>query len=199
MNKENLQKISDILHELDQRAAFALQEQKYDEALMIYEEVLKAQENLRLEKLSGHTMLNIANIRMMKGEYEKALEYIERASGLKSLQKDHKDSGNIQIFRANCFFMLNRMEEAEKALTQEIRRNKNNTACGKMELLLYTIYMQTDKKGKARIAVDKAISHFKLDDNKAELKRALSCRVEYFRSVGQKMYAELDLAEIDKL
>ena len=199
MSKENLQRISDILHELDKRAAFALSKQHYDEALSIYEEILHAQQELKLEKFSGHTLLNIANILMIKKEYEKALQYIEEASLLRSLQKDYKDSGNIQICKANIFFEQNRIDEAEKLLTREIRRNRNNTICGQMELMLFGVYMQTDRKSKALTAVNNAMDYFKRDNNTDQLKRALSTRQAYFIAIGKEQYAKIDELELKRL
>jgi len=199
VNKEQLQNISDILHELDQRAAFALKDQKYDEALAIYGEILRAQETLKLEKFSGHTMINMANIHTVRGEYETALEYIDRAAALKALQKDPRDSGNIQILRANIFFLLGRAEEAEALLTQECKRNRDDVTCGQIELVLYSYYMRAKKYSKARTFVDKAINHFRLGDNQEELRRALACRIEYFRRMGQAQYAKFDEAELSAL
>lgn len=199
MKKEDAKNIADMLKELDQRAARALLRQDYDEALMIYREVLKAQQNLKLEKLSGHTLMNIANVHMMKGECKQALSMIDQASKLKSIQKDELDRGNIELFRANNMFLMNKSEEAEQVLLRELRRNRNNTACGQMELLLFGYYQRGKKNAKARSIVDKAINHFKLDQNKEELIKAYHCRANHFMSVGQKLYAELDLAEIEKI
>ena len=199
MSSEGTRKIADILKELDQRAAYALMDKKYDEALNIYREILRAQEGLGLEKLSGHTLLNMANICMLKGEFEEALSVIDRASKLKSLQKDDIDRGNLEIFRANSLFLLERSGEAENVLLQELKKNRNSTSCGQMEMLLFHHYRREKKNAKARGIVDKAISHFRADHNKEELIRALRGRVQYFLAAGQKMYAELDLAEIKNI
>lgn len=199
MNKEKIQEISDILHELDQRAAFALKDQKYDEALIIYNEILRAQEQMKLEKLSGHTMVNIANIYTVKGEYESALEYIDKASELKSLQKDSCDSGNIQILRANILFMLKRPKEAEELLIQACKKNRDNVTCGRMAQTLFSYYVRIKEYPKARTYVDKAINHFRLSNNREELRKALSCRIEYFKLVGQTQYARYDEAELANL
>ncbi|MCR5458961.1 MAG: hypothetical protein K6F51_03590 [Acetatifactor sp.] len=199
MSREDAKKIADILKELDQRAARALLQKNHDEALMIYHEILKAQQDLGLEKLSGHTLLNMANVSMMKGDFTKALSMIEQAATLKSIQKDEKDRGNVEIFRANNMFLTNHAEEAEHILLRELKRNKNHTACGQMELLLFGYYRRGQKNAKARSIVDKAISHFKLDHNKEDLIRAYRCRADHFMELGQKLYAELDLAEIEKL
>ena len=199
MNTDNLKRISDILHELDQRAGLAVADHNYDEALAIYQEILKAQGNLNLEKLCGHTMMNIANIYLLKEEYEKALVYVERASKLKTIQNDHKDSGNIQILRANISFLLQHLDEAEAILTREIKRNKNDSICGRMELMLFSHYMRSNRKSKARTVVDNAIKHFQVAKDKEELRRALECRVTYFKCLGQEQYARLDEMEIARL
>jgi len=199
MKKEDAKRIADILKELDQRAARALLNKEYDEALMIYKEILKAQQDLKLEKLSGHTLLNMANVYMMRGECLSALSLIDQAAGLRSIQKDEVDRGNIEIFRANNMFLMNQDDEAERILLRELKRNKNHTACGQMELLLFGYYKRGKKNAKARSIVDKAISHFKLDQNKEELIKAYRCRAEHFMMNGQKLYADLDLAEIEKL
>ena len=62
MKNNPSQKIADILLEMDKKAALFLSVQKYDEALNVYKEILRAQEQLKLEKLCGQTLLNIANI-----------------------------------------------------------------------------------------------------------------------------------------
>lgn len=199
MNKEKIQEISDILHELDQRAAFALKDQKYDEALIIYSEILRAQEEIKLEKFSGHTMLNIANICTVKGEYERALEYVDKASELKALQNDPCDSGNIQILRANILFMLQRPKEAEELLIQASKRNHDDVTCGRMALTLFSYYVRIKEYPKARKYVDKAINLFRLSNNREELRHALSCRIEYFKLLGQAQYAKYDEAELSTL
>ena len=199
MKKEDAKNIANILKELDQRAARALMQKEYDEALMIYREVLKAQQDLKLEKLSGHTLLNMASLYMMKGEFTQALALIDQASELKSIQKDELDRGNIEIFRANNMFLMNQAEKAEQLLLRELRRNRNHTACGQIELLLFGYYQKEKKNMKARTYIDNAISHFKMDDDHEELIKAYRCRADHFIANGQKAYAELDLAAIGKL
>lgn len=199
MNREAAKTIADILKELDQRAARALLNKEYDEALRIFDEILKAQRELKLERLSGHTLLNMANTCLMKGDCEKALSLMDQATELKTIQKDEADRGNVELVRANCFFLMRKNEEAEQLLLRELKRNKNYAACGRMELLLFRYYENERKNAKARSIVDKAIAHFQLAQNKEELMNAYRCRASHFTAAGQKMYAELDLAEIVKL
>lgn len=199
MKSEHIKKISDILLELDQRSAFALAEKRYDDAFEIYEEILKAERDLKLDRLIGHTLLNMANICMIKAMPEKALEYIDEAANMKELQADAKDRGNIQISRANCLFLLNRGEEAEKVLTKELMKNRDHLICGQIECILFSYYMRTEKNTKARGAIDKAIQYFELDNNKEELKKAIICRIELMELSGQKQYAELDRRKLEEI
>lgn len=199
MNKEELQKISDMLRELDQRAAFALKDQAYEEALEIYGQILAAQENLRLEKFMGHTLINMANVHTVLGNYDRALECLDRAAGIRPLQKDAHDCGTVQILRANIAFLQERNDEGEAILIQEGRRNRNDLTCGQIALTLFSYYFRIKKYPKARIQVDKAINHFRACGNREELGRALSCRAEYFTRMGQTQYARYDEAELAAL
>lgn len=199
MSRESSQKIVDMLHEMDQRAAYALMEEDYDKALGMYKEILSAQEALKLEKLCGHTMLNMANIYLIKEDFDTAMEYIEKVSQIKIVMKDDVDRGNIEMFRANALFMYSDAKEAEKILLSELKKNKNHTSCGKMQLILYSYYMRENMKVKARTILEKAIGSFRVSGNKDELKRALTYRMNYFLSVGQPQYAKLDEAEIARI
>lgn len=199
MKSEHIKKIRDILLELDQRSAFALAEKRYDDAFEIYSEILKAQRDLKLHKLVGHTLLNMANICMLKAMPETALEYIDEAANMKELQTDSKDRGNIQISRANCLFQLNRGEEAEKLLTKELIKNRDHLVCGQIECMLFSYYMRTEKRTKARGAIDKAIMYFERDNKKEELKKAIMCRIEFMELSGQKQYAQLDRRKLEEI
>lgn len=199
MQNNQLQNIADILHEMDKKAALHLSNHNYTEALSVYKEVLRAQEQLKLEKLLGHTLLNMANIYMIQNNYNDALDAINRAASMKSIQTNNDDRGNLKICHANCLFNLNRAPEAETELKNELRKNFNKTLCGKMELLLFSYYKDSNNKSAARMFADKAINHFKLDRNTNELLRALYGRADYFRKIGQDQYARYDEIEIERL
>ncbi|OWV13547.1 hypothetical protein [Fibrobacter sp. UWH1] len=199
MLSKQLKNIVDILHDMDKKAALFLSNQNYDDALAVYKEILKAQEQLKLEKLCGHTMLNIANIYMMQNDYDQALANISKAAMLKSMQSDNDDRGNLKLTQASCLFVMNKGKVAESELKNELRKNSNKTLCGKIELLLFSYYKDVQNRLAARTFIDKAINHFKLDHNKEELLRALKGRVDYFRSIGQGHYAQFDESEIERL
>ena len=199
MKTNPLQNIADTLLKMDKKAALFLANQNYEEALNAYEEILKAQEQLKLEKLCGQTLLNIANIYMVQNDYDKALKCINKASSLKTMQTNNNDRGNLKLSYANCLFRLGRAKEAELELQKELIKNYSKTLYGKMELLLFPYYMEPDNKAAARTYADKAINHFKLDQNTNELLRALRARVDYFKSVGQNNYARYDEIEIERL
>ena len=199
MKTNPLQNIADTLLKMDKKAALFLANQNYDEALNAYEEILKAQEQLKLEKLCGQTLLNIANIYMIQNDYDKALECINKASSLKTMQTDNNDRGNLKLSYANCLFRLGQANEAESELKKELMKSYSKTLSGKMELMLFSYYMENNNKAAARACVDKAINHFKLDKNTNDLLRALRARVDYFKSIGQDHYARYDEIEIEHL
>ena len=199
MKNNQLQNIVDILHEMDKRAAICLSNQNYDEALDVYKEILRAQKMLNLESLCGRTLLNIANIYMIQDNYEDAIDNINEAASIKSMQTNNDDRGNLKLCYANCLFKLDKPSEAELELKNELRKNYNKTICGKMELLLFSCYKENNNKSAARMYADKAINHFKLAQNTNELLRALYGRVDYFRSIGQEQYARYDEIEIERL
>jgi tetratricopeptide (TPR) repeat protein len=103
MNKNDIQSISNLIHDLDQKAAKAVADRDYDEALTIYQEILSAYETLRREKSCGRTLLNMANVMLLKGDTDKAKEYIDIASDINDLQNDYMDCVNIQILRSNMY------------------------------------------------------------------------------------------------
>lgn len=103
MNKNDIQSISNLIHDLDQKAAKAVADKDYDEALTIYQEILGAYETLRREKSCGRTLLNMANVMLLKGDTDKAKEYIDIASDINDLQNDYMDCVNIQILRSNMY------------------------------------------------------------------------------------------------
>ena len=199
MKTNPLQNIADTLLKMDKKAALFLADQNYEEALNAYEEILKAQEQLKLEKLCGQTLLNIANIYMVLNDYDKAFECINKAASLKTMQTNNNDRGNLKLCYANCLFKLGKAKEAESELKKELVKNYSKTLYGKMELMLFSYYMETNNKAAARTYADKAINHFKLDQNTNELLRALHARVDYFKSVGQAHYARYDEIEIERL
>ena len=199
MKTNPLQNIADALLKMDQRAALFLANQNYEEALNVYEEILKAQEQLKLEKLCGQTLLNMANIYMVQNDFDKAFDCINKAALLKTMQTNNNDRGNLKLCYANCLFRLGKAKEAELELKKELMKNYSKTLYGKMELMLFSYYMETNNKAAARTYVDKAINHFKLDQNTNELLRALHARVDYFKSVGQEHYARYDEIEIERL
>lgn len=199
MKTNPLQNIADALLKMDQRAALFLANQNYEEALNVYEEILKAQEQLKLEKLCGQTLLNMANIYMVQNDFDKAFDCINKAALLKTMQTNNNDRGNLKLCYANCLFRLGKAKEAELELKKELMKNYSKTLYGKMELMLFSYYMETNNKAAARTYVDKAINHFKLDQNTNELLRALHARVDYFKSVGQEQYARYDEIEIERL
>lgn len=199
MKTNPLQNIADALLKMDQRAALFLANQNYEEALNVYEEILKAQEQLKLEKLCGQTLLNMANIYMIQNDFDKAFDCINKAALLKTMQTNNNDRGNLKLCYANCLFRLGKAKEAELELKKELMKNYSKTLYGKMELMLFSYYMETNNKAAARTYVDKAINHFKLDQNTNELLRALHARVDYFKSVGQEQYARYDEIEIERL
>ena len=103
MSKDDLQSISKLIRDLDQRAAKAVADKNYDEAITIYQEILAAYETLKREKSCGRTLLNMANVMLLKGDNEKAREYIDIASDINDLQNDYMDCVNIQILRSNMY------------------------------------------------------------------------------------------------
>lgn len=199
MKTSPMQGIADALLEMDKRAALFVANQNYDEALKVYKEILRAQEQLKLETLCGHTLLNMANIYMIQGDYESALQKINDAALIKSMQTNNEDRGNLRLCHANCLFQLNKAKEAESELKNELMKNNSKSLCGKMELLLFSYYRETNNRMAARTYVDKAINHFKLDKNNNELLRALRSRVDYFRSIGQEQFTRYDENEIECL
>ncbi|SDB15014.1 hypothetical protein SAMN02910298_00801 [Pseudobutyrivibrio sp. YE44] len=199
MGRSEVKQIADILHEMDMRAAMALNECRLDDALNIYHEILKAQQQLKLEQFSGHTLLNIANIYMAMEAYSEALHYIDEAEKLKTIQRCDEDSANLQMFRSNCLYKMNQVSEAENILLKELKKNKDRRACGKIQLMLYSYYMDAKKNSKARSSIDSAINNFKTAGDNNELIRALNCRADYFTAVGQNVYAELDRSAVNNL
>ena len=103
MSKDDLQSISNLIRDLDKRAAKAVADKNYDEAITIYQEILGAYETLKREKSCGRTLLNMANVMLLKGDTEKAREYIDIASDINDLQNDYMDCVNIQILRSNMY------------------------------------------------------------------------------------------------
>lgn len=199
MDNNQLKGIADALREMDKRAALCLNNHNYEEALVVYKEILRAQKMLNLESLYGRTLLNIANIYMIQEDYEEALKSLDEAMSMKSMQTNSVDRGNLRMSYANCLFKINKPSEAENELKSELRRNYNKSMCGKMELMLFSYYKEGDNKSAARMYADRAINHFKLDNNHEELLRALYSRVDYFRSIGQEQYARYDEIEINRL
>lgn len=199
MANSQAQSIADILLGMDKKAAHYLNNQNFDEALNVYKEILHAQEQLKLEKLCGQTLLNMANINMIQKNFEEAFECIDKASSLKTMMENNNDRGNLKLCYANCLFVLGKAKEAELELKNELRKNNNKTLCGKMELMLFSYYKENMDRINARAFVDKAINHFKMDQNKNELLRALQGRADYFKSIGQVQYAKFDECEIERL
>ena len=115
------------------------------------------------------------------------------------MQTDNNDRGNLKLSYANCLFRLGQANEAESELKKELMKSYSKTLSGKMELMLFSYYMENNNKAAARACVDKAINHFKLDKNTNDLLRALRARVDYFKSIGQDHYARYDEIEIEHL
>lgn len=199
MSKENVKIIADILHNLDQRAVQALTEQRYEDALAVYEEVLKAETELKLEKERGHTLLNMANTLLALNRPEEAIKYLDTAADITEIAKNEKDNTMLQIFRANTMVILGRQAEAERMLSDKLKTCKNPLLIGQMELLRFQIYWKNSERSKARASVDRAIRCFELAANKEELKRAIHCRIQFFDSVGQGMYAAGDRTKLRML
>lgn len=199
MKTSPMQGIADALLEMDKRAALFVANQNYDEALNVYKEILRAQEQLKLETLCGRTLMNMANIYMIQDKHEDALEKINDAASIKAMQVNGDDRGTLMLCHANCLLRLGKAKEAELELKKELMKNYSKSLYGKMELMLFSYYMESSNKVMARTYIDKAINHFKLDQNMNELLRALHARVDYFRLMGQEHYARYDEIEIERL
>ena len=199
MNDEAAKKIADIIHNLDQRAVHALMEQRYEDALIVYEEVLKAYQALKLERERGRTLLNIANTLLALNRPEEAMARLEEATAIPELVRDAKDRTMLQMFRANTLILLKRLSEAERLLTDTLRSCRTPLLIGQLELLRFNCYWQSGQRTKARSSVDRAIQSIEMSQNREELKRALHCRIRYFEASGQSMFAAGDRARLKKL
>lgn len=199
MSKEQAKKIADLLHGLDQKAALALAERRYEDALLIYEEVLKAETELKLEKERGHTMMNLANTLLALGRNEEAMTHLDAAAGIPEIRRDGKDSVMVQLYRASALFRMDRRTEAERLLTDTLRTCRDHLLIGRLELMRFDCYWQSDQRTKARGSVDRAIQSFQLAKDREELKRALYCRIQFFEATGQAMYAVGDRNWLKKL
>lgn len=199
MNNEAAKKIADIMHNLDQRAVQALMEQRYEDALTVYEEVLKAYTDLKLEKERGHTLLNIANTLMALNRPEEALSRLNEAAAIPELTRDSKDQTVLHMFRANTLLVLKRLPEAERLLSSTLRSCRTPLQVGQLELLRFNCYWQSGQRTKARGSVDRAIQSFEQAQNREELMRALQCRIRYFEASDQSNFAAGDHARMKKL
>jgi len=199
MGKNTTKQIVDVFHELDRRAALALSEQRFEDALTIYGEVLKAERELKLVKESGHTLMNIANTLAMLGRYEEALAMLDEAAENREINKSARDKTAVQIFKANIHIRMGREQEAERILTAAFRSCRDYLQLGQMELLRYECYWKSNQRSKARSSLDRALINFELSGNREELKRALYTRIRYFESVGQGAFAAADKDRLRKL
>ena len=199
MSKEQAKKIADLLHGLDKKAALALTENRYEDAVLIYEEVLKAETELKLEKERGHTMMNLANTLLALGRNEEAMAYLDTAAGIPEIRRDSRDSVMLQIYRASALFRMDRRTEAERLLTDTLRTYRDHLLIGRLELMRFDCYWQSGQRTKARASVDRAVQSFELAKNQEELKRALLCRIRFFEATGQSMYAVGDRNRLKKL
>lgn len=199
MSKEQAKKIADLLHGLDKKAALALAERRYEDAILIYEEVLKAETELKLERERGHTMMNLANTLLALGRNEEAMVFLDTAAELPEIKRNGKDSVMLQLYRASALFRMDRRVEAERLLSDTLRTCRDYLLIGRLELMRFDCYLQSGQKAKARSSVDRAVQSFELAKNQEELKRALLCRIRFFESTGQSMYAVGDRNRLKKL
>ena len=199
MSKEQAKKIAELLHGLDQKAVQALAVGRYEDALTVYREVLKAEQELKLEKESGHTMMNIANTLLALGRNEEAMAYLDAAAGNPEIRRSGKDTTMVQLYRASALFRMNRLGEAERLLTDTLRTCRDNALIGKLELMRCDCYWQSGQSAKVRSSLDRAVRCLELANDQETIKRALMYRIRFFERAGQAVYAAGDRDRLQKL
>ncbi|PHA01468.1 transcriptional regulator [Bacillus pseudomycoides] len=154
---------------------------QYDEALKIYESILREADSFSEKDVLMATVLsNIGNIHYRKKKYEEAKKYY-----VESLQYQKEDDvnyvGKLYDMALQCIH-LEQLEEAKEWIDKGILSAKKDERCNtKLYLLLMLRYKYFTEPSVYKVFLEtEAIPFFKNTGNKKELKKVYIELAEYF-------------------
>ncbi len=197
MDRNELERISQGLHDLDRAAALALSQGELEHAFLAYQTLCRTEDALGLRIEAGRTKMNLANLSMMLGRPDEAEGAVREAL---TIFTEEKQNGAVTETR----FLLARvlcakgdgaagLKEAEAAL----RLCKTDLQRGWGHLTILECARQKGDRMKARTAADRAVQYLAADPG--GLEAALCARIALFESQRQYGPAAADKARLASL
>ncbi len=145
----------------------------YDEAVVHYEKMLEASSRLGIYRnlqMEASVCRKIANCHEMKGQYEKALGYVERAMKLDSAAgnlpgriENYRQQGKIYVYMGMYHNGISSLEKAlslSEGMDQSIK-NENRLLIADNYLALGQLYAVMGRARQALVFIDRALAIFR--------------------------------------
>ncbi|ETA80832.1 tetratricopeptide repeat protein [Youngiibacter fragilis] len=184
--------IAEALVRFNKDAVMEISRGNLKEALVIFEQSLAVEEKLKLGPELPKTLVNIASLHMLMGDFKSALEKAERAiEGFRKLGCRQEEEKAGLLAGRICL----RLEDLNKAFgyfRNVSEKSKESEIKGEAYLEMSAILFIKKDYPKAQDHIAQAIAYFGHAGRKDLLKMAYHKRAEYFRSLKKEDLARQD-------
>lgn len=184
--------IAEALVRFNKDAIMEISRGNFSHALAIFEESLAIEEKLKLGPELPKTLINIANIHMLMGSFENALEKAEAAIGSFMKLGCKEEEEKARLLAGRICIKLNDLKKAYGYFSQVAEKSKVSDIKGEAYLEMSGIHFMDRDYLKAQDQIGKAIAYFEHAARKDLLKIAYLKRAGYYRSLKKEDLARLD-------
>lgn len=191
--------IAETLMQNNRNAMLALSGGNPHAALALFRESYRIEKELRMERESAQTLVNIANAELLLGQSEHALEAAEQAATIFESHGDRRGRTHARVLTGSIHAHLGHHDKAEAQLDEVLRHAESDDMRGEAHLVLHLMYRKLNDRAKAQEAVTRAIGFFERCERHDRLKMALASRAMFFESLGRSTLAVVDRNRIRTL
>lgn len=185
--------IAEALVRFNKDAIMEISRGNLKEALVIFEQSLSVEEKLKLGPELPKTLVNIANIHLLMGNPESALENAEKAIEAFMKLGCREEEEKARLLAGRVCIRLKDLKKAYGYFSRTSEKSKESDIRGEAYLEMSGISFTMKDYLKAQDQIGKAIAYFEHAGRKDLLKTAYLKRSEYFRSLKKEDLARLDV------
>lgn len=196
---DDSQIIANGLKQLHSRAITAISQNNYDDAIACYNQILTFEQNLKWHRQQAETLVNLANLFIIKNDFTGAESSLEQAIKLMRTYGTAADIANINLIQAHIAESKGNHRQSQTILENCIRANIPISIKGRALMQLAAFFLESNELAKAQDLYGKAIDAFESCKETTFLIQCLHKRAELFQLSGQVQWRNRDLARIEQL